>query len=230
MPESSQHKLSSVISRLRDGVRHLDWKRHWPALFILVGVALLLYVGSEYATTYFEQRRLARAWQLQQQRMEEQLAPSTAKPAIVDDGLTRLSIPKINLDAIVVDGTSYKKLKLGPGRMLDTALPGTVGNSVITAHRDTFFRHIYELKKGDEIVVQRNGKKFRYEVTGKKIVEPTDLSVTKQSKDKRLTLITCYPTYYIGPAPERLVVFSKMTEDEDTKTQPQAVAASGGTH
>ena len=154
---------------------------------------------------------------------------SEAEPGVVDDGLTRLSIPKINLDAIVVDGTSYKKLKLGPGRMLDTAVPGNVGNSVITAHRDTFFRHIYELKKGDEIVVQRSGKKFRYEVTGKKIVDPSDLSVTKQSKDKRLTLITCYPTYYIGPAPERLVVFSKMT-DEQGSTQSQAVAASGGAH
>lgn len=229
MPGNLQDKFGRGISRARDQARHFDWKRQWPVFLIVLGIALLLYVGSEYATTYFEQRRLAQEWQTQQQRLEAQFVAPNSEPAIVDDGLTRLSIPKINLDAIVVDGTTYKKLKLGPGRMLDTALPGAVGNSVITAHRDTFFRHIYELKKGDEIVVQRSGKKFRYEVTGKKIVEPTDLSVTKQSKDKRLTLITCYPTYYIGPAPERLVVFSKMTEDEETKG-PQAVAASGGAH
>jgi sortase A len=224
VPENLRAKFNRVVTRAIS----FKWNRDWPALFILVGVALLLYVGSEYATTYFEQRRLAREWQ-QQQRLEEQVATSNSDAAIVDDGLTRISIPKINLDAIVVDGTSYKKLKLGPGRILNTALPGTVGNSVITAHRDTFFRHIYELKKGDEIVVQRSGKKFRYEVTGKKVVDPSDLSVTKQSKDKRLTLITCYPTYYIGPAPERLVVFSKMA-DEQESTQPPAVAASGGAH
>lgn len=193
---------------------------------------MLIYVGSEYATTYLEQRRLARQWQEQQERLESQpKQTSSNEPAVADNGLMRLSIPKINLDAFVVEGTTYKKLKLGPGRMVDTALPGDVGNSVITAHRDTFFRHIYELKKGDEIVVQRSGKKFRYEVTGKKIVDPADMSVTKQSKDKRLTLITCYPTYYIGPAPERLVVFSKLADDnQDSQAAPRAVAASGGSH
>jgi sortase A len=128
--------------------------------------------------------------------------------------LIRVSIPKINLDAIVLDGTGRKQLKNGPGRVIGTALPGEPGNSVITAHRDTFFRHIYELNKGDSIMVQRNGETLRFEVTGKKVVEPDDLSVLKQSDDSRLTLITCYPIYYIGPAPQRLVVFSKLAEDK----------------
>ena len=96
--------------------------------------------------------------------------------------------------------------------MVQTAMPGEPGNAVITGHRDTFFRHIYELQKGDEIVVRRNGQTFKYQVTGKKIVKPEDVSVLKQTKDAQLTLITCYPTYYIGPAPERLVVFSKLVE------------------
>ena len=98
--------------------------------------------------------------------------------------------------------------------MEDTPAPGTEGNSVITAHRDTFFRHIVELAKGDELVVQRNGKKYTYEVQSKHVVKPEDVSVLKPSKDSRLTLITCYPTYYIGPAPERLVVMSKLKEGE----------------
>jgi sortase A len=54
---------------------------------------------------------------------------------------------------------------------------------------------------------------FTYKVTGKKVVKPEDLSVLRQTQDKRLTLITCYPTYYIGPAPERLVVHSKLVEE-----------------
>ena len=89
-------------------------------------------------------------------------------------------------------------------------MPGELGNAVITAHRDTFFRHIYELNKGDEITVLRNGQTFRFAVTGKKVVKPDDVSVLRPTPDAQLTLITCYPTYYIGPAPERLVVFSKL--------------------
>jgi sortase A len=91
-------------------------------------------------------------------------------------------------------------------------MPGNTGNSVITGHRDTFFRHIYELQKGDAIYVRRNGEVFKYEVTGKKIVKPEDVSVLKQTSDAQLTLITCYPTYYIGPAPDRLVVFSRLVD------------------
>ena len=99
--------------------------------------------------------------------------------------------------------------------MTKTAEPGEIGNSGITGHRDTFFRHIYELEKGDQFFVERGGKRLVYEVTGKKIVEPTDMSVTRPTDDAQVTLITCYPTYYIGPAPKRLVVFSKLSNELD---------------
>ncbi len=59
--------------------------------------------------------------------------------------LTRVVIPKIEMDAIVIEGASRKELSAGPGHMKETAMPGETGNAVITAHRDTFFRHIYEL-------------------------------------------------------------------------------------
>jgi sortase A len=106
-------------------------------------------------------------------------------------------------------------------------MPGEPGNAVITAHRDTFFRHIYELDKGDEIQVRRNGRLFTYQVTGKKVVPPQDLSVIKQTTDSQLTLITCYPTYYIGPAPERLVVFSRLVEDGHPGKQAAQTRSSG---
>lgn len=190
-----------------------------PTALMLVGLVLLVYVAVEYGTMYREQRRLADQWQQQ----NASPAPAASVQPVAD-GLTKVTIPKINLDAIVVEGTGRKQLLLGPGHMTDTPAPGEAGNSVITGHRDTFFRHIYELNKGDDIQVRRNGRLFTYEVTGKKVVEPEDLSVLKQSSDKRLTLITCYPTYYIGPAPERLVVFSKMVEKQDAA---KVVEASG---
>ena len=184
-------------------------KRYISTALIIVGAVMLSYVASQYFGMYSEQKRLTQEWE--QQNSQQQNAATTQQP-VRQDGLIRVSIPKINLDAIVLDGTTHKQLKNGPGRVIGTALPGEIGNAVITAHRDTFFRHIYELSKGDTILVQRNGETLRFEVTGKTIVEPDDVSVLKQSDDPRLTLITCYPTYYIGPAPQRLVITSKLSE------------------
>jgi sortase A len=188
---------------------------------IVLGAILLGYVGVEYYTMYSSQRQLAREWQAQQERAK--LQPSDkAEVKIVSDGLTRLSIPKINLTAVVVEGVGRKQLLLGPGHIKDTPAPGSDGNSVISAHRDTFFRHIYELNKGDIITVERNGMTYNYKVTGKKVTDPNDVSVLKHTNDPQLTLITCYPTYYVGPAPERLVVFSKRVDT------PEAQAKIGG--
>jgi sortase A len=198
-------------------VRWLQRIRHTvsPALVIL-GLVLLGYVGAQYGQMYMEQRHLSQEWQRQQSASQsEHGKEGSVSPAakIEDDGLTRLSVPKIDLDSVVVEGTSNRSLLVGPGHLRDTPAPGDAGNSVITGHRDTFFRHIHELDKGDTLLVQRDGKIFKYEVTGKKVVEADDVSVLRPAKDHRLTLITCYPTYYIGPAPKRLVVFSRLVEE-----------------
>ena len=189
---------------------------------MLVGMMTLAYVGFQYFGMWREQRSLEAQWQ-QQQR---DYAQRGGTPTKVDDGLTRIEIPKIDLEAIVVNGSDRKHLKVGPGWMTNTAEPGARGNAVISAHRDTFFRHIYELGKGDEVLVRRNGQVFRYAVTGKKIVEPEDVSVLKQTDDPQLTLITCYPTYYIGPAPKRLVVFSKLLDAKPDTQMTASVAQS----
>jgi sortase A len=201
------------IQRLRD--RRFFSRPALAFALVVIGLCLLGYVSFSYFRMYWEQRRLASEWAIQQQPTE---LGETSAP---DDGLTRVSIPKIDLDAIIIEGTSRKQLALGPGHMESTALPGEAGNSVITAHRDTFFRHIYELNKGDEIRVSRSGRTFTYQVTGKKIVQPSDNSVLAPSSDAKLTLITCYPTYYIGPAPERLVVFSKLVESSPAREKAQ---------
>jgi LPXTG-site transpeptidase (sortase) family protein len=183
-----------------------DRGRLWQqlALFLSgVGLVLLLYVSSQYWQMYNAQRELALEWQHQ-----------NARPANIGSAdahaLVRLTIAKIKLDAVVVEGSSRKSLKLGPGHMENSALPGYSGNSVIVAHRDTFFRHLDELREGDEIDLRRQGEVYRFEVTGRKVVEPTDLSALRQSSSPQLTLITCYPTHYVGPAPKRLVVVARL--------------------
>lgn len=197
-------------------LRLLIARQKLSVILMFVGVILLGYVGSEYWAMYREQQTLRQQWQ-EQQKVQSS-AESVAAP-VKDDGLTRVSIPKINLDVIVVEGTNHKALRVGPGHLKQTPPPGELGNSVISAHRDTFFRHIYELAKGDEIQVRRNGRTYTFQVTGKKIVQPNDVSILNNTPDARLTLITCYPTYYIGPAPQRLIVFSKLIGDTHKAAQ-----------
>ena len=216
-----QHELAQRPAW--QGFRALLLRQRLSAALMLIGIGVLGYVGSEYWAMYHEQKVLQREW------LEQQKSPATNTnvKAVQDDGLTRVSIPKINLDVIVVEGTNHRALRVGPGHLKSTPAPGELGNSVISAHRDTFFRHIYELAKGDEIQVRRGGRTYTFQVTGKKIVEPTDVSVLKNSTDARLTLITCYPTYYIGPAPQRLIVFSKLVGDSQTGAQRAQTATVG---
>jgi len=188
-------------------------RRRLALFFSGLGLLLLLYVSSQYLQMYAVQRQLAHEWQ-QQNARPEILAPSNA------EALFRLTIAKINLDAVIVKGISRKSLKLGPGHMKDSALPGSSGNSVIVAHRDTFFRHLDELQEGDEIYLRRQGAVYRFEVTGRRVVEPTDLSPLHQSSSAQLTLITCYPMHYVGPAPKRLVVVARLMAALETARRP----------
>jgi sortase A len=194
--------------------------RRQLALFLTgVGLLLLVYVSFQYWQMYAAQRKLALEWQQQD-----------ARPATVagsdGDALVRLTIAKINLDAVIVEGTSRESLKLGPGHVEDSALPGSSGNSVIVAHRDTFFRHLDELHEGDRIYLRRQGEVYRFEVTGRRVVEPTDLSVLRQASSAQLTLITCYPTHYVGPAPKRLVVVARLISIRRTpRTEGLEIAA-----
>jgi sortase A len=208
--------IRELRGQLVQALAQIRLRARWPAasaLLMLAGIGLLTYVGSQYWSMHQAQQQLAAQWDRQQRGTILTTTASQPQPAI-DPLLTRMQIPKINFEAMVVEGDSQKQLLLGPGHIARTPLPGEAGNSVITGHRDTFFRHIFELSKGDEIVVQRNGQTYRYSVTGKKIVKPEDVSVLAPTSEAELTLITCYPTYYIGPAPERLVVFSKLLATE----------------
>ena len=197
-----------------------------PAL-ILVGIMLLIYVGIEYGQMYAEQHRLAREWEQQQNKASDPNS-GTSSANVSDSGLIRLVIPKISLTSFIVEGTNHRSLLVGPGHVKDTPEPGQLGNAVISAHRDTFFRHLHELEKGDQMIVERAGKEYHYEITGKKIVDPSDVSVMHRTPDAQLTLITCYPTYYIGPAPKRLVIFSKMVGDGPTQNA-EALESSAAT-
>jgi len=164
-------------------------------LLIFAGAVLCTGVAGTYSWMYWKQRSLLKQW-------NSELATR--------QNLTKISIPRIKLEDVVLEGVDAHSLLLGPGHMVGSVEPGTAGNSVIAGHRDTFFRHIHSLRYGDDIYVLRDGHRFHYVVKSRKIVTPTDLSVLHPSLDSELTLITCYPTHAIGPAPQRLIVVAKL--------------------
>lgn len=194
------------LTRVTSGLKAI--RRHVAPVLLYSGVAVLGYAAFQYGTMLLEQRHLQALWRAQQKTSSA--AKQRSQVALHETGLTRISIPSIDLSAIVVEGTDLLSLLMGPGHLSGTALPGDPGNSVVSAHRDTFFRNITDLVPGDHILVEREGHAFTYEVEGFKLVKPSDISVVAPTDDNRLTLITCDPAYYPGPAPQRLVVISKL--------------------
>ncbi len=198
--------LDRATARLR-ALRFCSLRDLSSAVLLVVGISLLLFAVCAYLWMGFEQHRLAAEWQAQN------LAGSIAVPTsgvAADTGVTLLVIPRIQLQAAILNGTNSKSLLLAPGHLESSPWPGDPGNAVIAAHRDSFFRHLHELQPGDDIYVRRAGHEYAYTVTEKSIVSPDDIAVTYPTQDTRLTLITCYPTYYIGPAPKRLVVVARL--------------------
>ncbi|HYK41124.1 MAG TPA: class D sortase [Thermoanaerobaculia bacterium] len=126
--------------------------------------------------------------------------------------VARLRIPAAGIDAIVFGGADQEILEKGPGHVPGTELPGRstdVHNCVITGHRDSHFRHLGWLRPGSEVDLQAAHATRRYKVVSREIVTPETVRVLAPTASPRLTLITCYPFNYVGPAPKRLVVVAE---------------------
>lgn len=117
-----------------------------------------------------------------------------------------LRIPSLDLTVPVYDGTTEWILNRGAGRVTGTAPFEADGNLGIAGHRDGFFRPLRNIRIGDLLYLDTMAATIRYRVIRTRIVAPTDLSVLDATAARTVTLITCYPFYYIGPAPQRFIV------------------------
>ena len=117
-----------------------------------------------------------------------------------------LEVEKIHLRVPVFAGTSEVALDRGAGWIAGTARPGTNGNIAIAGHRDGFFRGLKDLQTGDTITLNLRTEIDSYVVDRIEIVDPTDVSVLRQEATPKLTLVTCYPFYYVGSAPQRYIL------------------------
>jgi sortase A len=130
------------------------------------------------------------------------------------DLVGRIDVPRVHISAMVAEGTSARVLRVAVGHIPETALPGQTGNVALAAHRDVFFRRLGELKSGDLIRLTIPGRQYVYSVRFTDIVYPKEIWVLEPSLGQELTLITCYPFYYVGPAPKRFVVRARRVSGE----------------
>lgn len=156
-------------------------------------------------TDSFESLRTgAQRVQEKTRNQEEKPPPPAPEPGEL---VGRLTIPRVGVSAIVLEGVDKKTLRRGAGHIPATALPGQdEGNVGIAAHRDSFFRGLKDIQEDDTIELATLDGTFRYKVEWTKIVKPGDVSVLEPTDGAALTLVTCYPFYYVGSAPRRFIV------------------------
>jgi sortase A len=127
-------------------------------------------------------------------------------PASAAGLIGRLDIPRLGLSAIVIEGVRAATLRRAVGHIPGTAMPGQPGNIGISGHRDTFFRPLRNIRQNDIINVTTLLGEFHYRVVSTTIVRPDNVRVLDATENQILTLVTCYPFYFVGPAPSRFIV------------------------
>jgi sortase A len=130
-----------------------------------------------------------------------------AAPTIGPDGLIgRMEITRLGVSVMVVEGTGKSTLRRAAGHIPGTALPGQLGNIGIAGHRDTFFRPLRNTQPNDIVTLTTPSGEYRYRVVSAKAVKPADVAVLNSDGNEILTLVTCYPFYFVGAAPDRFIV------------------------
>lgn len=133
-------------------------------------------------------------------------ARATRHEAEVTGLIGRIEIPRLGLSAMVLEGTTGRALRRGVGHVERTALPGEGGNVGLAAHRDTYFRDLKDVATGDLIRITTPDGSYAYHVDSILVVAPDRSDLLGDAGGPALTLVTCYPFYWVGPAPRRFVV------------------------
>jgi sortase A len=192
-------------------------------VWILVASGTFLFTSGvlDYWESRSAQNQIAQEWQeneapaaAETPRTTEPKQPKQPRSRQIHAGgaIAKLNIPRLDTELYVVEGTDDRDLKRGPGHVTGSVMPGADGNCVIAGHRDTHFTVLKNIQDGDEIDLERDGRKYRYRVDGMQIVTPDNTASLQPTKDAVLNLITCYPFRYVGAAPKRFVVHATLED------------------
>jgi sortase A len=189
--------------------------RHWLSVWL---EWLLLGIGLGCLGVYVFETVEARRFQAQRAAEFARAAQAYAPVTVRTGGLVgMLDVPRLRLTTPVIEGDDDTTLKRAVGHLPDTPLPWEDGNSAFAGHRDGLFRPLKDIQVGDEVRFRTSRDEFRYRVTGTSIVAPDDVSVLEKRSQPSLTLITCYPFYYVGNAPKRFIIHASR---EDASREP----------
>ncbi len=142
------------------------------------------------------------------------VSPKVAPAPAVGSLIGRIDIPRLLLSVVVVEGIDKTTLRRAVGHIPGTALPGATGNVGLAGHRDTFFRLLNDMRVKDEVQLSTLNGIFKYEVESIRIVGPDNIGVLAPSAENVLTLVTCYPFYFVGPAPKRWIVRARQVSSQ----------------
>lgn len=173
-------------------------------VLVIFGLAALLWCGGSLVRTHLYQERSTAI--LDRDSLVKPVKTMFDSMPKVGTLLGSIRIPRVGVSSAIVEGTDDHTLTLSVGHIPGTAVPGREGNVALAGHRDTFFRGLRNIHNRDEIMLTTPGGTHLYEVESTRIVSPQDLYVLNDSGRPLLTLVTCYPFYYIGSAPKRFIV------------------------
>ncbi|MEB1808117.1 MAG: class D sortase [Bacillaceae bacterium] len=182
-------------------------------VFIIGGLALLIYGGYQYCQTQTAQKEsLASAYELLEKKETEEEVQRTIDDfdPQMGDTVGILSIPAIDAELPIVEGTDEDELEKGVGHYKGTAWPTENDQIVLSGHRDTVFRRMGELEIGDQFIIKLPYGEFAYEIESTKIVDADDRTIIgSTAPDEVLVVTTCYPFSYVGSAPDRYIIYAK---------------------
>jgi sortase A len=183
--------------------------------FCFIGLSALAYSGIRVGSAFRYQSQQIRKFQ----PSSSTPSSTTLRPGSFDNpsvqpvanGLpfARLDIPRLGLADVIIEGDDEKSLRRAIGHIPETALPGNSGNVGLARHRDTFFRPLKDIRKGDIILIKTSQEVYRYEVESSEVVLPGDSWVLDHTNKPSLTLVTCFPFHFIGSAPKRFIVHAR---------------------
>ncbi len=175
-------------------------------MLVTTGLIILTVIGVQLLRGAIARERARAGWTTMMSAASISSVPSLNMTRVSAGApVVRVIIPSIRLDEVVVEGLSDKDLWAGPGHMPGTVFPGENGNSVISAHRDRHFHRLDDLRVGEMVETQTPTMNVMWRVTTRRVVS-RDARVIRESSEPMLTLTTCWPTRYLGPAPDRLII------------------------
>lgn len=226
-----------ILRHRRSRIRKSKAWRFAQRTFLIAGLLMVGFAGSAYVARYAYQGY--QTWKFDRDLSLRRNAPpapagSLERPPITPpsprtgDIIGKIGIRRLGISAIVKEGVDAGTLTLAVGHIPSTVLPGQTGNVGVAAHRDTLFRNLKDVKRDDEITLTTLDGEYLYRVVSFKIVNPTDVYVLNPTAgEMTLTLVTCYPFYFVGNAPQRFIVRARQVARVPRLSQDQVQTVHG---